>query len=85
MVQRSCMAGPLHAARTLATSTNHLCGPGYWAWLIPLGSGAHSVGIVCDAKMHPLENDEHVRSFASTGSPNTSLPSRGNAQCGATR
>ena len=36
-------------------STNHLCGPGYWAWLIPLGSGAHSVGIVCDAKMHPME------------------------------
>jgi flavin-dependent dehydrogenase len=36
-------------------STNHFCGPGYWAWLIPLGSGAHSVGIVCDAKMHPLE------------------------------
>jgi len=36
-------------------STNHFCGPGYWAWLIPLSSGAHSVGIVCDAKMHPLE------------------------------
>jgi flavin-dependent dehydrogenase len=36
-------------------STNHLCGPGYWAWLIPLSSGAHSVGIVCDARMHPLE------------------------------
>lgn len=36
-------------------STNHLCGPGYWVWLIPLGSGAHSVGIVCDALMHPLE------------------------------
>jgi flavin-dependent dehydrogenase len=36
-------------------STNHLCGPGYWVWLIPLGSGAHSVGIVCDAGMHPLE------------------------------
>ena len=36
-------------------STNHLCGPGYWVWLIPLGSGAHSVGIVCDAKMHPME------------------------------
>ena len=30
-------------------STNHLCGPGYWAWLIPLASGAHSVGIVADA------------------------------------
>lgn len=36
-------------------STNHMCGPGYWFWLIPLASGAHSLGIVCDAKMHPLE------------------------------
>ena len=35
-------------------STNHLCGSGYWLWLIPLGSGAHSVGIVADAKQHPL-------------------------------
>ena len=35
-------------------STNHLCGSGYWLWLIPLGSGAHSVGIVADAKEHPL-------------------------------
>lgn len=36
-------------------STNHMCGPGYWVWLIPLGSGAHSVGIVCDAEQHPLK------------------------------
>jgi flavin-dependent dehydrogenase len=36
-------------------STNHLCGPGYWAWLIPLASGSHSVGIVCDAETHPIE------------------------------
>jgi len=36
-------------------STNHLCGPGYWVWLIPLSSGSHSVGIVCDADTHPLE------------------------------
>ncbi len=36
-------------------STNHMCGPGYWFWLIPLSSGAHSLGIVCDAKMHPLD------------------------------
>ena len=35
-------------------STNHLCGAGYWLWLIPLGSGAHSVGIVADAALHPL-------------------------------
>jgi len=37
-------------------STNHLCGPGYWVWLIPLASGAHSVGIVADAAMHPLDS-----------------------------
>lgn len=36
-------------------STNHMCGPGYWFWLIPLSSGAHSLGIVCDGQMHPLE------------------------------
>ena len=36
-------------------STNHLCGPGYWVWLIPLSSGSHSVGIVADAALHPLE------------------------------
>ena len=35
-------------------STNHLVGPGYWVWLIPLASGSHSVGIVADEKMHPL-------------------------------
>lgn len=37
-------------------STNHLCGAGYWTWLIPLASGAHSVGIVADAAMHPMES-----------------------------
>ncbi len=36
-------------------STNHLMGPGYWVWLIPLGSGSISVGIVADADMHPFE------------------------------
>ena len=36
-------------------STNHLVGAGYWVWLIPLSSGAHSVGIVADANLHPLE------------------------------
>ncbi|GAA4335814.1 tryptophan 7-halogenase [Variovorax defluvii] len=36
-------------------STNHLVGTGYWVWLIPLASGSHSVGIVADPRMHPLE------------------------------
>lgn len=34
-------------------STNHLMGVGYWVWLIPLGSGSTSVGIVVDATIHP--------------------------------
>jgi hypothetical protein len=36
-------------------STNHLCGPGYWVWMIPLAGGAHSVGIVADPAVHPIE------------------------------
>ena len=36
-------------------STNHLVGKGYWVWLIPLSSGAHSVGIVADAATHPID------------------------------
>lgn len=34
-------------------STNHLMGRGYWVWLIPLGSGTTSFGIVVDANLHP--------------------------------
>ena len=49
-------------------STNHYLGPGYWAWLIPLGSGAHSVGIVVDAGMHPLQGmKDFERSLAWLG------------------
>ncbi|MFL5662136.1 MAG: FAD-dependent monooxygenase [Ktedonobacteraceae bacterium] len=36
-------------------STNHLMGPGYWVWLIPLASDSISIGIVTDASMHPFE------------------------------
>ncbi len=41
---------PRHARRL---STTHLMGRGYWVWLIPLPSGATSVGIVADNKLHP--------------------------------
>jgi flavin-dependent dehydrogenase len=34
-------------------STNHLMGKGYWVWLIPLGSGSTSIGIVADGDLHP--------------------------------
>ncbi|MEC3957768.1 tryptophan 7-halogenase [Nocardia sp. CDC153] len=36
-------------------STNHLMGPGYWLWLIPLASGSTSVGIVCDDDLHNFD------------------------------
>ncbi|MDP4302896.1 NAD(P)/FAD-dependent oxidoreductase [Leptothrix discophora] len=36
-------------------STNHLVGRGYWVWLIPLSSGSHSVGIVADPRIHPID------------------------------
>jgi flavin-dependent dehydrogenase len=35
-------------------STVHLMGAGYWVWLIPLGNGSHSFGIVADGDMHPF-------------------------------
>lgn len=34
-------------------STNHFMGEGYWVWVIPLASGATSVGIVADPEFHP--------------------------------
>jgi flavin-dependent dehydrogenase len=42
------------ATPTRWLSTNHLCGAGYWVWLIPLASGSHSVGIVADPAYHHL-------------------------------
>jgi flavin-dependent dehydrogenase len=35
--------------------TNHLMGKGYWVWLIPLGTGAISIGIVADPRFHPFD------------------------------
>jgi flavin-dependent dehydrogenase len=36
-------------------STNHLCGKGYWMWMIPLSSGPISIGIVADSSFHPMD------------------------------
>ncbi len=36
-------------------STNHLMGPGYWVWLIPLATGSTSIGIVADPRIHALQ------------------------------
>lgn len=37
-------------------STNHLMGPGYWVWLIPLGPDNTSVGIVASEPIHPFSS-----------------------------
>ncbi|MFB6720826.1 NAD(P)/FAD-dependent oxidoreductase [Kribbella sp. NPDC056345] len=37
-------------------STNHLMGPGYWVWLIPLASGSTSVGIVAEDSAHSFQD-----------------------------
>jgi hypothetical protein len=33
-----------------ATATNHFCGPGWWAWCIPLKGGDVSIGVVFDQR-----------------------------------
>lgn len=35
-------------------STNHIMGPGYWIWIIPLASGHTSIGIVTSEAFHPF-------------------------------
>ncbi len=44
-------------------STNHLMGAGYWLWIIPLGSGATSIGMVMDNKAFA---DSQIESFDDT-------------------
>ncbi len=34
-----------------ATATNHFCGPGWWAWCIPLKGGDVSIGVVFDQRL----------------------------------
>lgn len=40
--------GRIKQESTRWLSTNHLMGPGYWVWVIPLDNGATSIGIVMD-------------------------------------
>jgi flavin-dependent dehydrogenase len=49
-------------------STVHFMGRGYWVWLIPLASGATSVGIVTDETIHPVSS--YGKSHADAARPN---------------
>lgn len=45
-------------------STNHLCGKGYWIWIIPLPSNHTSIGIVTDGDLHPFgEHNTYQRAL----------------------
>jgi flavin-dependent dehydrogenase len=47
--------GKMSEAGLRALSTNHLMGEGYWVWMIPLSSGAISIGVCADPRVHPFE------------------------------
>ena len=44
-------------------STNHLLGPGYWAWIIPLVGQRVSVGLVADPRHVPLDRFNDFQRF----------------------
>lgn len=53
-------------------STNHLMGPGYWVWIIPLSGGRTSIGLVSDPNILPLEqynSPEKFRQWAAQHHP----------------
>jgi flavin-dependent dehydrogenase len=47
-------------------ATNHYVGHGFWIWVIPLGNGETSVGVVFDKRIHSLhESPERERTYVS--------------------
>jgi flavin-dependent dehydrogenase len=44
------------AAKHRWRSTNHMMGPGYWCWIIPLSSGMTSIGVVVHKELHAFDD-----------------------------
>lgn len=44
-------------------STNHLMGPGYWVWIIPLVNDRTSIGVVTDPEILPLGEVNSFENF----------------------
>jgi hypothetical protein len=40
-------------------ATNHYMGPGYWIWVIPLGNGETSIGVVFDKRIVELHHSKN--------------------------
>lgn len=51
-------------------STNHLMGPGYWVWIIPLANDRTSIGIVADPDICPLTEFNTFEKFCAWLSAN---------------
>lgn len=61
-------------------STNHLTGRGYWVWVIPLGSGSTSIGIVAENEAHDprsYSTEETMREWLATHEPQLAERIRG--------
>ncbi|MGN6183963.1 MAG: NAD(P)/FAD-dependent oxidoreductase [Thermoanaerobaculia bacterium] len=54
---RNGLAGSNVGSRRLAT--NHYTGLGYWIWVIPLGNGETSIGVVFDKRLIDLHNSKN--------------------------
>lgn len=53
-------------------STNHLMGPGYWVWVIPLATGMTSIGAVIHNELHSFDDVrslERVQQFIAKHEP----------------
>jgi flavin-dependent dehydrogenase len=53
-------SGRCGVACSRALSTNHLTGPGWWVWVIPLPGGDVSVGVVWDERLFELPAGGHL-------------------------
>ena len=63
---RSGSAAALGAGRA-QDATTHLCGQGYWVWLIRLATGPISIGVVLRPSLSPVRADQRVRRGCSSG------------------
>jgi hypothetical protein len=55
--------GPLALSRgnigSRRLATNHYVGRGFWIWVIPLGNGETSIGVVFDKRLHNLHESKN--------------------------
>ncbi len=67
LIAREIPALARHAVASRRLATNHYMGRGYWVWVIPLGNGETSIGVVFDKRLVGLhesrDREEDYRAF----------------------